>query len=237
MAANTKDAFDLPADYHSRWEKLAQYGIDRQHGQICRLALMYALTLRRGAAAESFQVQFVRQRVWKAEGSRDYHTERVSLLSDEIVRNLLTVVEATKDLPKPNFPVAPCGSASIEVWCHSLASRKLLPGGKGKTNFEALSEQFLIRPAFGKWAPNAIYLVSVAIFRNCFTFSTTTPEAHHILADQLGLKTFKMAPYIAHTYTMETPEATEATEATEGAAKCLGRVNRCIDQLVWLPDE
>eukprot|EP00975_Prorocentrum_lima_P034437 7239911-Prorocentrum_lima.AAC.1 len=76
MAANAKNAFDLPADYHSRWEKLAQYGIDKQHGQICRLALMYALTLRRGAAAEPSQVQFVRKRVWKAEGSHAYHTER-----------------------------------------------------------------------------------------------------------------------------------------------------------------
>ena len=90
-------SFDLPADYHSRWERLAQYGIEKQHGQICRLALMYALTLCRGAAAESSQVHFVRPRVWKAEGSRTYHTERVSLLDDDTVHSLLEVVETTKD--------------------------------------------------------------------------------------------------------------------------------------------
>ena len=168
-------AFDLPAEYHSRWERLAQYGIDKQHGQICKLALMYALTLRRGAAAEASLVQCLRPRVWEAEGSRTYRSERVSLFSDDIVRSLLNVVETTKDLPKANYPVVPCGSSSVEVWCHSLASRKQF---KGKTNFEALSEQLLLRPALGKWAPNAIYVAAMAVYRNRFLYNSTEAPPH-----------------------------------------------------------
>ena len=212
-------AFDLPADYHNRWERLAQHGIDKHHGQICRLTLMYALTLRRGAAADASQVKFVRPRVWKAEGSRTYRSERVSLLSDDIVHSLLDVIETTKDFPKPNFPVAPCGSSSVEVWCHSLASRKKF---KGKTNFEALSEQFLLRPAVGKWAPNSIYLAAVAVFRTRFVCNYN--DTPHVLADQLGLKTFKTALYVAQTYSME---------PAEGDDSAMGHVDRCDGQLLW----
>ena len=60
---------------------------------------MYALTLRRGAAAESSQVELVRPRVWQAEGSRTYRSERVPLFSDDMVRSLLNAVEGTKDFP------------------------------------------------------------------------------------------------------------------------------------------
>ena len=214
-------SFDLPADYHSRWERLAQYGIDKLHGQICRLALMYALTLRRGAAAESSRVHFVRPRVWRAEGSRTYRSDRVSLFSDDIVRSLLNVVEGTKDFPKPTYPVVPCGSSSVEVWCHSLASRKQY---KGKTNFEALSEQFLLPPARGQWTPNSIHTAAVAVFRNKFFHNPT--DAPRILAEQLGLKTFKTALYVAQTYSME------PAEGDDGA---MGHVDRCDGQLLWRP--
>ena len=206
----------LPADYHSRWEQLAQYGIDTQHGQICRLALMYALTLRRGAAADA--VQFVRPRVWDAEGSRTHRSERVSMLSDAIVHSLLRVIEITKDFPKPNFPVVPCGSSSIDVWCHSLASRKQY---KGQTNFETVSEQFFFRPcgAESRWAPNAIYMVAATVFRNRFAHDPS--EAPRILAAQLGLKTFKTALYVSQIYSAEL------------AGDDMGYVEHCDGQLFW----
>ena len=179
---------------------------------------MHARTLRRGAAAESSQVELVRPRVWEAEGSRTYRSERVSLFSDDMVRNLLNAVEGTKDFPTPNYPVAPCGSSSFEVWCHSFASRKKY---KGKTNFEALSEQFLLPPTDGKWTPNAIHMAAVAVFRNKFFYNPT--EASRILADQLGLKTFKTALYVAQTYSMEQAEG-------DGD---MGHVDRCDCQRLW----
>ena len=124
---------------------------------------MCALTLRRAAAAETGQVKYVRPRVWEAEGSRNHRSERVSLFSDDIVHALLHMIELTKDLPRPNFPVSPCGSFSVDVWCHSLAARKQY---RGKTNFEGLTEQFQLCPsaAGGQWAPNAIYMVAAAVF-------------------------------------------------------------------------
>ena len=128
----------LPSDYHARWAALARYGLEHQHGQLCRLALMYSLGLRRGAAVEACKCTG-RPRVWVAEGSRDHRSERISLFGDDTVRELLRMVEATRDYPRPNFPRAACGSAAVDVWCHSLASRKEY---RGRTNFEAVADRF-----------------------------------------------------------------------------------------------
>ena len=210
----------MPSDMHNRWECLAQYGLEKQHGQACRLSLMYALTLRRAAAAETSQVRHVRPRVWEAEGSRKHRSERVALFSDDVVHALLHMIELTKDFPRPNFPVAPCGSSSVDVWCHSLASRKQY---RGKTNFEALSEQFLLRPSTdgGQWAPNAIYMVAAAVFRCRFAYDPL--EAPHILTEQLGLKTFKTALYVSQIFSVE-------------ASPGMGRVERRDGQMFWEED-
>ena len=137
------------------------------------------------------------------------------MFSDDVVRSLLNVVEGTKDFTNPNYPVAPSGSSTVEVWCHSLASRKQY---KGKTNFEALSEQFLLSPAHGKWTPNVIHLAAVAVFRNQVLYKAG--DSARILADQLGLKTYKTALYVAQTYTVEPADA-------------MGQVDRCDGQLFW----
>ena len=49
------------------------------------------------------------------------------------------------------------------------------------------------------WAPNEIYMVSVAVVRRKFRFESSI--ACHILAAQLGLKTLKSALYVSQLYT------------------------------------
>ena len=190
------DFATLPSDHHARWEELARYGLKHQHGQLCRLALMYALTLRRGAAAEAPEARYLRPHVWEAEGSRQHRSERVALFDDEMIRALLQAVEVTKDFPSPNFPRVACGSAAPEVWCHSLASRKPY---RGKTNFEAVCEHFHldVQP---KLAPNTIHLAAAAVFRD--RFACEPSEVMTVLAAQLGLKTWKAALYVAQRYSM-----------------------------------
>ena len=184
----------LPEDYHSRWEALAEHGLEHQHGQLCRLALMCGLTLRRGAAAEEPQVKYVGPRVWEAEGSRKSRSGRVALFDDGVIQALLRMVEQTKDYPTPTFPKVACGSAAPEVWCHSLASRKEY---RGKTNFEAVVEHFRLRPC-DKLAPNEIYQVAAGVFRGRFSFDPA--DVARILSSQLGLKTVKMAFYVSQQY-------------------------------------
>ncbi len=184
----------LPEDYHSRWETLAKHGLEHQHGQLCRLALMYGLTLRRGLAAEESQVKYVGPRVWEAEGSRRHRSERVALFDDSVIEALLDIVKQTEDYPTPTFPKVACGSAAPEVWCHSLASRKEY---RGKTNFEAVVDHFRLSPC-GKLAPNEIYLVAAGVFRGRFSFDYA--DAARILSSQLGLKTVKMAFYVSQQY-------------------------------------
>ena len=198
----------LPEDYHSRWEALAKHGLEHQHGQLCRLALMYALTLRRGAAAEEAQVRHLRPCVWEAEGSRKHRSERVALFEDNLVQDLLHMVEQTKDYPRPNYPRVACGSALPEVWCHALASRKAcLPQCRGLTNFEAVVNHFHLSPwERGKLAPNEIYLVAAGAFKARFTFSYA--DAALVLSSQLGLKTVKMAFFVSQQYNQNaTPSA------------------------------
>jgi len=184
----------LPDDYHDRWLDLARFGLASKHGPACKLGLMYALTLRRAAAAERSQVRRVAPRIWEAEGSRKHRSERVSLFGDDLVDALLAVAEETKDLPTPTFPTVPCGSARVDVWCHSFASRK---HHRGLSNFQALSKQFMLC-AGEQWAPNEVYLASVAVFRRKFRFESS--GACGVLAAQLGLKTIKNALYVSQVY-------------------------------------
>ena len=93
------------------------------------------------------------------------------------------------------------------------------------TNFEALSAEFLLQPALGRWAPNAIYIAAAAIFRNCFSFGRM--DTQRILASQLGLKTFKTALYLAQTYSMD------PANSDDGAIASMGRIKFHNEQLVW----
>ena len=204
----------LPQDYHSRWEALAQYGLEHQHGQLCRLALMYALTLRRGAAAEESQVRFIRPRVWEAEGSRKHRSERVALFDDDLVRALLRMVEQTKDLSNPNFPKVACGSSYVEVWCHSLAARKLY---RGKTNFEAVSDHFDLSVGF-KLVPNEIHLVAAGVFKAHFAYDAS--DAACVLSTQLGLKTYKMAFFVSQHYSIDAKEVARV-RCQDGGLVCV----------------
>ena len=79
-------------------------------------------------------------------------------------------------------------------------------------------------PTDGEWTPNAIHMAAVAVFRNKFFYNPT--EASRILADKLGLKTFKTALYVAQTYSMEQAEG-------DGA---MGHVDRRDGQLLWRPN-
>ena len=200
----------LPDDYHKRWLALARYGLARKHGPACKLSLMYALTLRRAAAADIAQVRRLAPRIWEAEGSRKHRSERIALLDDELVEALLAAVQETKCLPTPTFPIAPCGSDRADVWCHSFASRKQF---RGQSNFEALSKQFEL--GVGEhWAPNEIYMVSVAVFRRKFRFEPSS--ACCILATQLGLKTLKNALYVSQMYACGSEDEEGRIELHEG---------------------
>ena len=77
-------------------------------------------------------------------------------------------------------------------------------------------------PPHGKWTPNAIHTAAVAVFRNHFFYNFM--DAPRILADQLGLKTFKTALYVAQTYSME---------SADGDDVAMGHVDRCDGQLLW----
>ena len=204
---------DLPQDYHARWETLARHGLQYQHGQLCRLALMYALTLRRGAAAEEAEVRFVGPRVWEAEGSRKHRSERVALFEDDLVRDLLQMVEITSDFPKSSFPKVACGSSLVEVWCHSLASRKPY---RGKTNFEAVCQHFHLHA--DALTPNSIYLAAAAVFRGLFAIDPS--EVVCVLSAQLGLKTFQTALYVSQRYSFNAEGKIAHVRCQKGHLMC-----------------
>ena len=169
----------LPEDYLAKWHDLAQWAVDSQHGAAARFAVMYALALRCTPSADSRHIKFVRPRVWEVSAPRDVHTQRVSLFDDELMTGLLATIDATVGLRCPVFPRVPCGSQAVDVWAHSMASRKQAHARK---NFAALSERFGV--ALNTWSPLEIYIAGLSTFRACFHWDRTQEE--RLLANQLG---------------------------------------------------
>ena len=169
----------LPSDYLARWQALAQWAIEQQHGAACRFAVMYALALRCTPGADSLHIKYVRPRVWHVAAPKDVQSQRVSLFEDNLMRSLLATIDATAGLHCPVFPRVPCGSQAADVWAHSMASRKQ---DLAKKNFAALSERFGI--ALNTWSPLEIYIAGLSTFRACFHWDRTHEE--RLLANQLG---------------------------------------------------
>lgn len=169
----------LPSDYLARWQALAQWAIEQQHGAACRFAVMYALALRCTPGADSQHITYVRPRVWCVAAPKGVQSQRVSLFDDDLMTSLLATIDATAGLHSPVFPRVPCGSQAAEIWAHSMASRKQ---DFARKNFAALSERFGV--ALSKWSPLDIYTAGLSTFRVCFHWHRTQEE--RLLANQLG---------------------------------------------------
>ena len=158
----------VPSDYLARWQALAQWAVEARHGAACRFAVMYALAMRGTTSADSLHINYVRPRVWHVAAPKDVQSQRVSLFEDNLMRSLLTTIDATAGLHCPVFPRVPCGSQAADVWAHSMASRKQ---DLAKKNFAALSERFGI--ALNTWSPLEIYIAGLSTFRACFHWDRT----------------------------------------------------------------
>ena len=169
----------LQSDYLARWQALAQWAVEQQHGAACRFAVMYALALRCTPGADSQHITYVRPRVWDVSAPKHIRSQRVSLFDDELMTKLLATIDATAGLRCPVFPRTPCGSQSADVWAHSMASRKQ---DLARKNFAALSERFGV--ALSTWSPLEIYIAGLSTFRACFQWDREHEEK--MLSNQLG---------------------------------------------------
>ena len=168
----------LPSDYLARWQALAHWVVDSQHGAAARFAVMYALALRCTPSADSHHIKYIRPRVWEVSAPKDIRSQRVSLFDDELMTKLLATIDATAGLRCPVFPRTPCGSQSADVWAHSMASRKQ---DHGRKNFAALSDRFGV--ALNTWSPLEIYIAGLSTFRACFRWDRAHEE--RLLSNQL----------------------------------------------------
>jgi len=174
----------LPEDYCQRWEALADWSLQKQHGPAARYSLMFALTLRRSALADRAHIIYVSPRIWQVK-DRLCTSERAALFDDNLIHKLLDLIDMAADFPTPLFPNCVCGSKRVDDWAHGLASRKLY---RGHTNFQALSLEFNL--AVGpKWTPLEIYLVSLCLVRN--RFSIAVHDECFMMMNQLGVSTSK----------------------------------------------
>ena len=169
----------VPSDYLARWQALAQWAVETRHGAACRFAVMYALAMRGTTSADSLHINYVRPRVWHVAAPKDVLSQRVSLFEDNLMRSLLTTIDATAGLHCPVFPRVPCGSQAADVWAHSMSSRKQ---DLAKKNFAALSERFGV--ALNTWSPLEIYIAGLSTFRACFQCNREHEEK--LLSNQLG---------------------------------------------------
>ena len=168
---------ELDADYHDRWNKLATWAVNSDHGAAARFAIMFALSLRWPSVADGSRVTRIRARVWQVVMPCSASTQRVALFEDDLVIALLSTVQKTKSFPAPVFPKVPCGSCDSEVWAHSCASRKY---HRGEKNFAALCGKVDIGAAE---RPLDIYAISIQCFYSVFTWSA---EDDGLMTKQLG---------------------------------------------------
>ena len=168
-----------------RWEGLATWAADAEHGAAAALALMFALCLQRPLTANGKCVQHVGHRIWRVTTPYGTQTQKVSLFNDELTQALIKTVDVTKELTSPVYPRTPCGSRDVDVWSHSYASRK---GHRGLKNFAALCSDWGV-PAR---SPMDIYQTSMGVFLRMFALRGKDKRV--LVARQLGKKRCPCVP-------------------------------------------
>ena len=168
------------AELLARWVEVGNWSVEEQHGAAAKLVLMFALSLQRPTSAHSSRIQYKRPCVWVVSTPYGTITQRVSLLDDNLVWDLLNTIDATEECLTPVFPKTPCGSRGFDVWAHAMASRK---GHRGMKNFVALLTYFDL-PALK--SPSETYQLSLSCFTNCFKIDDG--DRRTLLASQQGCK-------------------------------------------------
>lgn len=169
----------LPVNYLDRWSDLARWAVRSRHGAAARFSIMFSLTLRWAPVADRAHIQLLRPRVWRVVAPTGDETQRVALFDDNLMEELLDTVEATTGLSSPVYPRTPCGSQAVDIWAHSMASRR---GHRGCKNFAAMSDRFGI--ALNTWSPLEIYVASLSTFRASFDWEQEPGDT--LLSRQLG---------------------------------------------------
>ena len=154
--------------------------MEKQHGAAAKLVVMFALSLQRPTSAHTSSIRSRRPRVWVVSTPYGATTQRVSLLEDALVTDLLSTIDATEGRPTPVFPRTPCGSSGFDGWAHAMASRK---GHRGMKNFDALLADFGL-PALK--SPFETYHLSLSCFMNCLRIDDG--GRRELFASQQGCK-------------------------------------------------
>ena len=89
------------AELLARWRALGGWAVEKQHGAAAKLVVMFALSLQRPTSAHTSSIRYRRPRVWVVSTPYGATTQRVSLLEDALVTDLLSTIDATEGRPTP----------------------------------------------------------------------------------------------------------------------------------------